>query len=76
MSSFIRRIERQQNQSQAVHYQKDDDGKAIGDPYSTPPRGKFYKGRGKNIGVHNPKAKDLLARLKREAKRALAKGAN
>lgn len=29
-------------------------------------RDKFYNGRGRQLGVVNTKAKDLLARLKRE----------
>lgn len=32
-----------------------------------------YKGRGSTLGVRNPKAKDLLARLAREANRAAKK---
>jgi hypothetical protein len=74
MSSFIRRIERTQHPSQAVHYAKDDDGKNVGDAFSNPARKVFFKGRGSKLGVHNPKAKDLIARQKREAKRAVMKG--
>ena len=68
MSSFIRRIERTQHPSQAVHYKKDDKGKNTGEPFANPPREKHFKGRGSQLGVHNPRAKDLLARLAREAR--------
>lgn len=74
MSSFIRRIQRTQHPSQAVHFPKNEDGKITGPAYSNPPRKVFFKGRGSKLGVHNPKAKDLLARLAREAKRAAKKG--
>lgn len=32
-------------------------------------RDKFYNGRGRSLGVVNAKARDLLARLKRENRR-------
>lgn len=74
MSSFIRRIERQQNPSKVVHYRLNDDGKREGPAYANPSREVFFNGRGSKLGVHNPKAKDLLARLKREANRATKRG--
>jgi hypothetical protein len=76
MSSFIRRIQRTQHPSKAVHYPKGADGKPdfSETPYANPPRKVFFKGRGSKLGVHNPKAKDLIARQKREAKRATLKG--
>jgi hypothetical protein len=60
MSSFLRRIERQQHPSRAIHLDKDNKR------YANPARGIFYMGRGSKLGVHNPKAKDLIARLARE----------
>ncbi len=69
MSSFIRRIQRTQHPSKAVHYPKDKNGYYN----ANPARGVFYKGRGSKLGVHNPTAKDLLARLAREEKRAVGK---
>ena len=36
-------------------------------------RGKFYKRRGSQLGVTNPKAKDRLARERRENGQTLAK---
>lgn len=38
-------------------------------------KGIFFMGRGSKLGTRNPKAKDLLARLAREAKRAAARTA-
>lgn len=32
-------------------------------------RAPHYMGRGSKLGVHNPRGKDLLARLSREARR-------
>lgn len=75
MSSFIRRIQRQQHPSKVCHFKLDKNDKPTGEPWANPPREKFFKGRGSKLGVHNPKAKDLLARLAREAKRAAQKGA-
>lgn len=66
MSSFVRRIQRQvlpTNASRSL----DSDGKlVIG---AAPPRKVHYQGRGKWLGLSNPKAKDLLARQRREARR-------
>lgn len=56
MSSFVRRIQRQvlpTNASRSL---------VIG---AAPPRKVHYQGRGKWLGLSNPKAKDLLARLRR-----------
>ena len=75
MSSFIRRIQRQQHPSQRVHLMKDEKGKVIRDKdgnailYENPPRQIFYNGRGSRLGVVNAEAKDLIARLEREEKR-------
>jgi len=81
VSSLVRRIQRQVMPSQAVHYHLDADGNPLRDkkgrlkpPYANPARRKFYMGRGDKLGVHNPKGRELLARLKREAKRAAARG--
>ena len=73
MSSWVRRIQRQQYPSQCVHYAKDADGNHIGEPHTNPARGKFYQGRGRQLGVKNPKCKSLAARLAREAKRKAAR---
>lgn len=66
MSSFVRRIQRQQVGTkfspQIVN------GKFEG-YVEAGPREKFYLGRGKMLGVTNPKAKDLLARQRRETRR-------
>jgi len=69
MSSFVRRIERQVHPSKAIHPKIDlKTGKLLG--YITmPPRKVHYMGRGKWLGLTNPKAKDLLARQRREEKR-------
>lgn len=69
MSSFTRRIERQQHASRKVHPVYDKADRFVGFE-ENPPRKKFYLGRGKALGVTNPKAKDMLARLAREARRA------
>lgn len=69
MSSFLRRIQRQAAPSRCIH-PVIVGGKKTGEMYANPPREKFYQGRGSNLGVCNPKATDLVARLKREAKRA------
>ena len=64
MSSFIRRIQRQvlpANVSFSIVAGKGQYGFA-------PPRKVHYQGRGKWLGMSNPKAKDLLARQKREAR--------
>lgn len=66
MSSFVRRIQRQQvgtNFSPLIV-----NGKFEG-YVEADPRKKFYLGRGKMLGVTNPKAKDLIARQRREAGR-------
>lgn len=64
MSSFIRRIERQMHPSKPVHPEITEDGKVR--YVSNPPRKVFYQGRGSKLGVHNPKGRELLARLRRE----------
>lgn len=66
MSSFTRRIQRQHVGTKASFVIVDDKGKYI----EAGPRKKFYRGRGKMLGVTNPKAKDLLARQRREKRRA------
>ncbi len=67
MSSFVRRIQRQQvgTDFSPRFVNGEFDGYV-----SVGPRKKFYLGRGKMLGVTNPKAKDLLARQRREARRA------
>lgn len=74
MSSFIRRIERTQHESKKCHSFEVRDpvtGLPTGEVvwYSKPPRNVHYKHRGSKLGFHNPEAKDLLARLAREARR-------
>ena len=70
MSSFIRRIQRQQvgTDFSPRFVNGEFDGYA-----SVGPRKKFYRGRGKMLGAVNPKAKDLLARQRREKVRAARK---
>lgn len=77
MSSLIRRIERQRAPSHKVHPSKRRNlkGKLVRCFVEHPPREVFYMGRGQKLGVHNPKDKALLARLKRE-KRNEARRAN
>lgn len=71
MSSFIRRIQRQTCKSRYQIINPKEVRQGCKPVYGTnPPRGVFYMGRGSKLGVRNPKAKDLLARQKREAKRA------
>lgn len=65
MSSFTRRIQRQQVGTKASFVIVDGKGQYV----EAGPREKFYRGRGKMLGVTNPKAKDLLARRAREARR-------
>lgn len=72
MSSFIRRIQRQHVGTNASP--KIVDGEFKGYEYA-PARGKFYRGRGKMLGAVNPKAKDLIARQRREKVRAARKEA-
>ena len=60
MSSLVRRIERQAYPSRKVHVDAD------GVRYANPPRERFYGGRGKRLGVHNPEDKAKLAREARE----------
>ncbi len=68
MSSFVRRIERQVHPSHTLHRAYDLKGKFLGyEP--NPPRKVHYMGRGKWLGLTNPKAKDLLARQRREERR-------
>lgn len=66
MSSFIRRIERTVMPSRP-HFEKGSDELIV-----NPPRNKHYMGRGSKLGVSNPKAKDLLARIARETRLARA----
>lgn len=63
MSSLIRRIERVFKPSLPHRIDKN------GVEDRNPPRKNGFMGRGEKLGVHNPKAKDLIARLKREARR-------
>lgn len=66
MSSFVRRIQRQQVGTDASFVLVDGKGQYV----SAPPRKKFFGGRGKWLGSVNPKAKDLLARQRREKRRS------
>ena len=72
MASLPRRMQRQVSPSQRVHRPLDERGEPdFKKPlYANPARAKFYMGRGSKLGVHNPKDKALIARLKREAARA------
>ena len=63
MSSLVRRIERVTKPSRPYGVGK------FGQPLTSQPRGKGHMGRGEKVGTHNPKAKDLVARMKREARR-------
>ena len=74
MSSFVRRIERQQVATRAIFPLFDKHGK-VSRLISHPAREKFYLGRGKMLGVTNPKAKDLIARQRREKSRKARKDA-
>ena len=65
MSSFIRRIERQLNPSRPVHWNPKTKAYETAEP-----RRVFYMGRGSKLGVSNPKAADLVARLRRERSKA------
>lgn len=65
MSSFVRRIQRQQVST--LRSPRFVNGECKGFMLGLP-RKKFYQGRGKQLGVTNPKARDLLARLAREKK--------
>lgn len=60
MSSFVRRIQRQVLPTKASFSTHPKPGY-----YAAPPRKVHYMGRGKWLGLSNPKAKDLLARLRR-----------
>ena len=66
MSSFVRRIQHQQVGTKASFVVIDGKARYV----EAGPRKKFYGGRGKMLGVTNPKAKDLLARERREKRRA------
>lgn len=66
MSSFTRRIQRQHVGTKASFVIVDGEAKYV----EAGPRKKFFRGRGKMLGVTNPKAKDLLARQCREKRRA------
>jgi hypothetical protein len=71
VSSFTRRIQRQQVGTNANFVIVEGNGQYA----DAGPREKFYRGRGKMLGVTNPKAKDLIARQRREAARAARKEA-
>lgn len=71
MSSFVRRIQRQQIGTKASFVVIDGKARYV----DAGPREKFYLGRGKMLGVTNPKAKDLIARQRREKSRAARKEA-
>lgn len=55
MSSLIRRIQRQLSPSHAVHPVVDRQGNPTGKFEQHGPRRIFFGGRGKNLGVVNPK---------------------
>lgn len=65
MSSFTRRMQRVHVPSRPHVENVGGEPKAV----TNPPRTKPYMGRGANLGVSNPNAKDLLARKRREAAR-------
>lgn len=65
MSSFTRRMQRTHVPSRPHLEGPDVDRRVV----TNPPRTKPYMGRGANLGVTNPKAKDLLARKRRDAAR-------
>lgn len=69
MSSLVRRIERVTKPSRPYGIGE------FGKPFVNEPRREGYMGRGEKVGTHNPEAKDLVARLKREARRK-SKGSN
>lgn len=66
MSSFTRRMQRTHVPSRPHVEKVFGEYKVV----TNPPRKKPYMGRGANLGVTNPKAKDLLARKRREQARA------
>jgi hypothetical protein len=70
MSSFVRRLQRQVVFSQVQFRGYDAADKPVFT--SSPPRQKYFGGRGKMLGVKNPKCRALLARLAREAKQVAA----
>lgn len=65
MSSFTRRIERTLVGTSASAIIMNGETRYV----SAPPRKIHYMGRGSKLGVTNPKGKELLARLAREAKK-------
>lgn len=76
MSSLIRRIQRQVSPSKKVHPTYDEKGRRVG-YHANPARmtyfGKhlFFGGRGSRLGVKNEQDRALLARKRREEKRAV-----
>lgn len=66
MSSFVRRLQRQLVGTKASRTIVDGKLKIV----DAGPREVFYMGRGEKLGVLNPNATDLVARLAREAKKA------
>lgn len=72
MSSFVRRIQRQQVGTKFSPRMVNGE---LDGYVEVGPRKKFYLGRGKMLGVTNPKAKDLIARQRREKSRAARKDA-
>jgi hypothetical protein len=72
MSSWGRRLQRQVMPSRRVHPSFNKKGEFAG-YIANPPRRKFWQGRGNTLGVFNPKGREYLARIAREAKRATAK---
>lgn len=72
MSSFTRRIQRSQKHIGLIRTGSGDDVKITRG--EVPGRKYAFNGRGSKLGHTNPKAADLLARKKREAKRKQQKG--
>ena len=72
MSSLTRRIQRSQPNIGPIHTGTGDDLKITRG--EVPGRKYAFNGRGSKLGHTNPKATDLLARKKREAKRNQQKG--
>lgn len=67
MSSFTRRIQRQVSESNVRQKNL-----VTGALERRPPRHIYFGGRGRKLGVHNPKDCALLARIDRETRREVA----
>lgn len=74
MSSLIRRIQRSQPHKKLVKHRYTGSRRSFTETVTVPGRKQPFQGRGSKLGHTNPKAKDLLARKAREAKRNQQKG--